>query len=84
MILSYLEDGIDEYSRLGPLQLAVIPPYHGQKISDEVWTGVELDIRGKYEMCSSCSASNVPGNVDRIVQVQPLLVGCEVATKTLW
>ena len=73
VILSYLEDRADEYSRLGPLELAVIPPYHGEEISDEIWTGIELNIRGKHKVCSGCSASNIPGYVDWIVQVQPLL-----------
>ena len=44
MILSYLKDRVDEDSWGGPLEFGVIPPYHGQEVSDEIRTGIELNV----------------------------------------
>ena len=83
MNVGYLKYGADEYSWCRPPEQTVIPAYHGQEISDEVWTWVELNVRGKHEVCCSRGPGNVPGNVDWIVQVQLLLVSCEVSGETL-
>ena len=81
--LSDLKDRADEHSWGRPLEEDVIPSYHSKEIWDEIWTWIELDIGGKDEVCSSHSPGNIPGNVDRIVQVELLLVSFNFTKKTL-
>ena len=44
VIRRYLKDRVNKYSRRGPLQLDLISSYHGQEISDEIWTWIEFNV----------------------------------------
>ena len=73
-----LEDGVDEDPGRLSLELSVVPPDHGEEVRDKTGTGVELDVRGEDEVSGRGDPGHVPGDVDWVVQGQPLLVSSDL------
>ena len=64
-----LENRADEDSRLLPLQVLFVSPDHVEEGRDETRVRVKLDVGGEDEVGVGRLASNVPTDVDRVIEL---------------